>query len=197
MNYIYRKITIDQFSDKILNDIIEIQSDVLPDDGYDDDFWYKIIATSSSSYIVYDMKDNNEVPIGYIVDAYLPEEGAYHIIASFGVKKDYQNKKIGTQLLNLCLEGLKKKIQINKKNGINREIKLQVRFSNPDSKRFYERNGFYCTKILYHYYSKLSNDMESSDDSSLDNDPNNLDDLFEHGYEMIYTDNPSKRYSRI
>ena len=196
-NIIYRQIDINTFSDENLNDIKEVQSDVLADDGYDDDFWYEIITTATSSYIAYEQKNNKQIPVGYIIDTYLPEEGDYYIIASFGVKKDYQNKKIGTTLLNLCLEGLQEKIKLDKKIGINRQIKLQVRFSNSAGKRFYERNGFYCNQILQYYYGKLLLEFDNDTDSNDSSDDYNIDDMFEHGYEMIYTDNPSERYSHI
>jgi ribosomal protein S18 acetylase RimI-like enzyme len=170
MDTVYCNINRDNFSNIHIKHIKEIQRGILDNDMYKSDFWYEIMENSTASYIAYTAENNINMPIGYIVDTYLENECNDYIIASFGVKKKYQNMGIGKHLLNLCLNELKKKKQTDEKNGINRDIILQVRMNNHNAKKFYENNGFKCRKILHNYY-------ENEEDGTSD------------GYEMVYCSN--------
>lgn len=76
-------------------------------------------------------------PVGFV--SYVIRKGAL-VIDMLAVDGKYQNKGIGTQLLDIVEKN-------GKKNGC-RELKLWVDDSNPKALSFYLRNGYFWVKFV-------------------------------------------------
>ena len=125
------------------------------DMGYTDEF-IEMLLLDGYSYLAF---INNE-PVGYILsnyDDYMFDETGMSdymdehydrllfTIISFGIKKLYRNQKIGTKLLDMFLKNIKIK-NIAK-------IALQVRITNTQAIKLYQKFGFTIETVLKNYYT--------------------------------------------
>lgn len=97
-------------------------------------------AIDSNNYVIYGLLDNNKL-IGYIYYSKSIDEGE---IYQLGIKKEYQNNKLGELLLNKSLLELKKE-------GI-KNIFLEVRDNNNPAISLYKKIGFNQIYIRKKYY---------------------------------------------
>ena len=93
-------------------------------------------------------EDKNNV-YGYIGMHVIKDE-AY--ITNIAVEKAYQNKKIGTKLLNYVLK-------FGKENKFN-FITLEVRTSNLIARKFYKANGFKQVGVRKNFYNDPKEDAQ-------------------------------------
>ncbi len=89
----------------------------------------------------------DDTVIGYICLFYILDEGH---ITNIAVDPDYQNLKIGTQLI---LEEIRRAIE----EGV-RRLTLEVRVSNSVAQHLYEKFGFYPTGRRRGYYTDTRED---------------------------------------
>lgn len=105
-----------------------------------DPFYYmKFYETCSDGFVVAEI---NGVVAGFVVGYRVSEETGR--IFSLAIHPAYQNMGLGTTLL--------KNINTLLKQNGGLEVVLEVRQSNTDAKRFYERHGFYVSGVVERYY---------------------------------------------
>lgn len=130
------KFKVEKFSEKLLNDVLEVEKECFPKRPYDAEtflYWYII---EPDGFLI--AKKNEEI-LGYIIAS--SQEGE---IISIAVKKAARNLGVGSILLKEAINYLFSK-------GMN-EVKLHVRVSNKGAIEFYKRNGFEIVGRINNYY---------------------------------------------
>lgn len=103
------------------------------------DYWWNMYidpylrAINASMFLA----EENEEVVGMIGILYSTKKRSQHVstIVWFYVAPEHRSKKIGSKLLNACLEEIKSKIDIKK-------INLTVTSNQKQAIEMYERNGF-------------------------------------------------------
>ena len=101
------------------------------------DYLFRSIL-GSPGFVVYE-KDNTVM--GYVVIDIIKN---YAHLANIAVHPEYRRIRIGSILLDWC-------VQFGKKRGANALI-LEVREKNTSTQRFYQKNGFYIKGVVPEYY---------------------------------------------
>ncbi len=140
--------------------IVDLEKEIF-NMGYSEDF-LEFILSEGHNYIAF----LNDKPVGYIIsnhDDYMFDptgisdymdkhnDRLLFTIISFGVKKQYRDKKIGSKLMDTLLKSVKKDQDINK-------VVLQVRISNDCAINLYKKFGFSTEAVLQNYYSDPQED---------------------------------------
>jgi ribosomal protein S18 acetylase RimI-like enzyme len=109
------------------------------------------------------LNDKKEV-IGYIlflIGYHYSEDGYSYLIDNkniilfnIGFRKEYQNKKLGTSLLNQIINEEIKSV----KNSNVKTVQLIVRQNNERAKRVYKKLGFVQTDILKNHFKNINID---------------------------------------
>lgn len=130
-------IIIRKFQPEDFSSVIEIEKKVFNE--HDPFYYMKFYETCSDSFAVAEI---NGAVAGFVVGYRVSQQTGR--IFSLAVHPAYQKRGIGSALL--------KEISILlKRSGVS-EIVLEVRQSNTDAIRFYERYGFYVNGIVERYY---------------------------------------------
>ena len=101
------------------------------------DYLFRSIL-GSPGFVVY---EKNNTVMGYVVIDIIKN---YAHLANIAVHPEYRRIKIGSILLDWC-------VQFGKKRGANALI-LEVREKNTSTQRFYQKNGFYIKGVVPEYY---------------------------------------------
>lgn len=118
--------------------VIEIEKQVFNE--HDPFFYMKFYETCSDGFIVAEV---NGIIVGFVV-GFLSSQTTGRIF-SLAVHPSYQNRRLGSALLNAVIE-------VFRGVGVS-EVILEVRLNNLNAMRFYERNGFKKTGVAAMYYS--------------------------------------------
>lgn len=122
---------------KHLDDVLKIETQIFPDPWSRKSFQYEVIANAYSLPLVLLMEKS---VIGYSIIWMIFEE--FHI-ANFAIHPDYQGRGLGTYFFN---EIMKKAV------GLEYAI-LEVRDTNLNAIRLYEKFGFKKIMLRKRYYS--------------------------------------------
>ena len=106
---------------------------------YPKDLFIMVLEMCKDTFLV--SKEDNKV-IGYII-GYLRDNAEGHVM-SVATHPDYRSQGVGTKLIREDMKRLKEK-------GANR-IGLEVRISNQEAIKLYERMDFRKTKRVQDYY---------------------------------------------
>lgn len=121
------KLTKGMISEKI-SEFIEIDRVINTDERWQyDNFIIDLDGKWDNSYVFF---ENNEIA-GYIICSIKDKEGLH--IHRFAIRKEYQNRGIGSELINEMIKNVDKEV---------RYLTLKVRTDNIVAKRFYEKNKF-------------------------------------------------------
>ena len=130
-----------------ISSIVEIELELFPDNPWPkSSFFYEMYTNPFAKVFVYELDD---VVVGY-VDVWITFEKAQ--VANIGVRKAYQGRGIGQELLDKAIE------IANSKNCEN--ISLEVRVGNEKAINLYEKNDFINVATRKNYY-------ENGDDAFL------------------------------
>ncbi|MHA1797420.1 MAG: ribosomal protein S18-alanine N-acetyltransferase, partial [Candidatus Helarchaeota archaeon] len=121
-----------------LKQLISIERESF-DSPYSDHLMKYIVNSKNSINLV---AENNEKIIGYIF-AILKANQEGHII-SIAIKPEFRKMRVGNNLVNEI-------IKIMKKNKA-KNLVLEVRTTNQDAIKFYEKIGFKIIRVLKEYY---------------------------------------------
>ncbi|VVB91211.1 putative N-acetyltransferase [uncultured archaeon] len=123
--------------------VIEIEKQVFNE--HDPFFYMQFYETCSDGFIVAEV---NGIIVGFVV-GFLASQMTGRIF-SLAVHPAYQNRRLGSALLNAVIE-------VFRGVGVS-EVILEARLSNVKAMKFYERHGFKKTGVVAKYY----NDGESA-----------------------------------
>ena len=124
-------------------DIIEIEQSSFTAPWSELSFLNEIAHANSLAKVA--LRENNVV--GYVCTRYVLDEG--HIL-NLAVHRDFRRQKIATELMNRVLAELKEKDC--------RLLYLEVRVSNIEAIKFYERFGFKVASFRRKYYLSPNED---------------------------------------
>jgi len=133
-------ITLRQYSDRYINDIIDIVARSL-NEHYDPSIYKSLSQFWPDGFIVATL--DNIQAVGFLLGVII--DGEETRILMFAVKEGYRNNGIGKMLMNTFL-------QYSSNIGA-RRVSLEVRVSNNVAINFYTKFGFTKKSILPHYYS--------------------------------------------
>ncbi|MCZ7369834.1 MAG: ribosomal protein S18-alanine N-acetyltransferase [Candidatus Methanoperedens sp.] len=136
-------IIIRKFQPQDFPGVIDIEKRVFNE--HDPFFYMQFYETCSEGFIVAEI---NGIVVGFVV-GFMTSQGTGRIF-SLAIDPKYQNRKIGSLLLNEIIDVIRKFGAM--------EIILEVRANNIKARRFYEKHGFFQTGIAEKYY----NDGESA-----------------------------------
>lgn len=129
-----------RYKEEDINSIVSIEDECLASSlGFD--YYYKDLNNSLAKHYVYEI--DKEI-VGFISSVY---DGFTLEILNFAVKKNNQNKGVGTTLLSLFLEEFIVA-------GVN-SVSLEVRKSNTRAINLYSKLGFKIVHERKEYYSNL------------------------------------------
>lgn len=120
-----------------LDQLLSIENEVFSTPWKKEDFLYELNDNPFAKYYVL----VDETIIGYI-GFWITFESAQ--ITNIAIKKSFQNKGYGKILMNKCIEEVEKNMCEN--------ITLEVRVSNFNAIKFYEKNGFIKVNVRKGYY---------------------------------------------
>lgn len=126
-----------KFQPNDFNTVIGIEKLVFNE--HDPFYYMKFYETCSEGFVVAEM---DGIVVGFVVGYTVSEETGR--IFSLAVHPKCQNLGIGSALLEEIIRLLRRCLAS--------EIILEVRQSNHGAKKFYERHGFYVTKVAERYY---------------------------------------------
>lgn len=136
-----------------LDELVAIERDVFELDAYSRDTLSYLIKHADCFIVA----EHNGKIVGYVCATVAGKQGH---ITSICTLKDYRNKGIGSTLLSLAIESLKKK-NVSK-------VHLEVSVKNSNAIEFYTKRGFKIVRTIPKYYADgsdaylMSLDLNSS-----------------------------------
>ena len=120
-----------------MNALSSVNKECLPIYYQPMEFMYFVLSPSFDIFIAY---SSDNTIVGYLLGEF--QDKNFHIM-SIGVLKKYRENKIGTKLLDYCIQNIKNNHQT---------ISLFVHTENTSAIKFYKKNKFIIVRTLKNYY---------------------------------------------